>query len=135
MATVGVIANPASGRDIRRLVAHGSVFSNNEKVNIVRRLLLGLDALGVEQVIGMPDCFHIGRRALEGLELRLRYEELEMYVHDSGHDSQRAAGALRERGAGCIVTLGGTAPTAPWPRPARTSRWWPSPPAPTTSSP
>jgi predicted polyphosphate/ATP-dependent NAD kinase len=36
MTSVGIIANPASGRDIRRLVAHGSVFDNNEKVNIVR---------------------------------------------------------------------------------------------------
>ena len=107
MATVGIIANPASGRDIRRLVAHGSVFSNNEKVNIVRRVLLGLDALGVERVLCMPDSFRIGRRALEGLELRLAYEELGMYVHDSGHDSERAAGAMRELGAGCIVTLGG----------------------------
>ncbi|HEY5871002.1 MAG TPA: ATP-NAD kinase, partial [Candidatus Tectomicrobia bacterium] len=44
MACVGIIANPSSGKDIRRLVAHGSVFNNNEKVNIVRRVLLGLDA-------------------------------------------------------------------------------------------
>jgi predicted polyphosphate/ATP-dependent NAD kinase len=47
MATVGIIANPASGKDIRRLVAHGSVFNNLEKVNIVRRALLGLQAIGV----------------------------------------------------------------------------------------
>ena len=44
MTCVGIIANPASGKDIRRLVAHGSVFNNNEKVNIVRRVILGLDA-------------------------------------------------------------------------------------------
>jgi predicted polyphosphate/ATP-dependent NAD kinase len=34
---VGIIANPASGKDIRRLVAYGSVFDNNEKVNIVKK--------------------------------------------------------------------------------------------------
>ncbi|MCL5109766.1 MAG: NAD(+)/NADH kinase [Chloroflexi bacterium] len=107
MSSVGIIANPASGRDIRRLVAHGSVFSNNEKVNIVRRVLLGLEAVGVERVICMPDTFRIGQRALEGLDLRLAYEELPHYVHDSGRDSQAAAAALRERGVGCIVTLGG----------------------------
>jgi predicted polyphosphate/ATP-dependent NAD kinase len=55
MATVGIIANPASGKDIRRLVAHGSVFDNQEKVNIVRRVLLGLQATGVEEIIFMPD--------------------------------------------------------------------------------
>ena len=47
---VGIIANPVSGKDIRRLVAHGSTFDNNEKINIVRRVLLGLEATGVEQV-------------------------------------------------------------------------------------
>ncbi len=55
MATVGIIANPAAGKDIRRLVAQASVFDNTEKVNIVRRVLLGLEAVGVEQVIFMPD--------------------------------------------------------------------------------
>jgi hypothetical protein len=35
---VGIIANPASGRDIRRLVAHGSVFDNQEKIHIIRRV-------------------------------------------------------------------------------------------------
>ncbi|MHB1131251.1 MAG: ATP-NAD kinase family protein [Chloroflexota bacterium] len=107
MITVGIIANPASGRDIRRLVAHGSVFSNNEKVNIVRRVLLALDALGVERVLAMPDAFHIGERAREGLDLRLQYEELDFYVHDSSHDSERAAAAMAAAGVGCLVTLGG----------------------------
>lgn len=32
--TVGVIANPMSGRDIRRLVASASVFPNAEKANM-----------------------------------------------------------------------------------------------------
>ena len=50
MTTVGIIANPASGKDIRRLIAHGSVFDNQEKVNIVRRVMLGLQAAGVEEV-------------------------------------------------------------------------------------
>ena len=41
-ASVGIIANPASGKDIRRLVAQGSVFDNNEKINIVRACALAL---------------------------------------------------------------------------------------------
>ena len=53
--SVGIIANPASGKDIRRLVAHGSVFDNNEKINIIQRVLLGLDALGIDRLPAMPD--------------------------------------------------------------------------------
>ncbi len=69
--TVGIIANPASGKDIRRLVAHGSTFDNNEKINIVRRVLLGLDAVGVSRVWFMPDTYAIVTRAAAGVELRL----------------------------------------------------------------
>ena len=65
--TVGIIANPASGRDIRRLVAHGSVFDNAEKVNIVRRILLALNKLDIDKVYIMPDSFGIGHEALNGL--------------------------------------------------------------------
>jgi predicted polyphosphate/ATP-dependent NAD kinase len=36
-ATVGVMANPMSGRDIRRLVASASVFPNAEKAAPYRR--------------------------------------------------------------------------------------------------
>ena len=44
---VGVIANSASGRDIRRLVAGASVFGNADKAGMVFRLLAGLGAAGV----------------------------------------------------------------------------------------
>ena len=76
--SVGIIANPASGRDIRRLVAHGAVFNNDEKVNIVRRVLLGLEAVGVERVFFMPDSFSIGPKALDGLQTKLDVSILPM---------------------------------------------------------
>jgi len=61
---VGIIANPASGKDIRRLVSHATVVNNHEKASIVRRVLVALHASGVEQVDIMPDPFGIGARAL-----------------------------------------------------------------------
>ena len=107
MATVGIIANPASGKDIRRLVAHGSVFDNQEKVNIVRRVLLGLEAAGVERVLFMPDYFGIGPRALGGLKLSLEVSFLDMPLRADHRDSTLAARLMAEAGVGCIVTLGG----------------------------
>ena len=107
MSTVGIIANPASGKDIRRLVAHGSVFDNQEKVSIVRRVLLGLQATGVEQVIFMPDYFGIGERAVNGLKLSLKASTLEMPLRGTQEDSTEAAVRFREMQVGCIVTLGG----------------------------
>ncbi len=110
---VGIIANPASGRDIRRLVAYGTVFDNNEKTAIVRRVLLGLEAVGITQVAYMPEHdFGIVPRALGGLPGRpqgssLQASPLSMPVLATSADSTRAAQLLASIGAGCIITLGG----------------------------
>lgn len=106
-ATVGIIANPASGKDIRRLVAHGSSFDNNEKINIVRRVLLGLDTSGVERVVYLPDPHAIVDRAAGPIQLRLRLEPLPMPVLGEAGDSTEAAQRMADLGAGVIVTLGG----------------------------
>ena len=51
MTSVGIIANPRAGKDIRRLVAHGSILDTQEKVYIVRRAILGLEGAGVDEVV------------------------------------------------------------------------------------
>ncbi len=107
MSLVGIVANPASGKDIRRLVAHGSVFDNNEKSNILQRILLALDALGVDQVSIMPDYFGLGQQALHGLKLSLHASILEMPVRGDESDSTQAGRRFEEMGAGSIIVLGG----------------------------
>jgi predicted polyphosphate/ATP-dependent NAD kinase len=62
---VGVLANPASGRDIRRLTAHASVFPTAEKANMVVRLLAGMGALGIQRVLMLRD-----RTGVAGLVMR-----------------------------------------------------------------
>lgn len=107
---VGIIANPASGRDIRRLVAHGTVFDNNEKTAIVRRILLGLEAVGITRVAYMPEHdFGILPRALLALQGQTTFsaDPLSMPVLGTSADSTRAAQMLAELGVGCIITLGG----------------------------
>ncbi|BDG59594.1 ATP-NAD kinase family protein [Caldinitratiruptor microaerophilus] len=107
LRAVGIIANPAAGKDIRRLVAHASVFDNAEKVNIVRRVLFGLEAVGVERVIIMPDSYGIGLRALDGIRLSIDASVLDMPLTASQEDSTRAAAVMAGRGVGAIVVLGG----------------------------
>ncbi|TCL36927.1 putative polyphosphate/ATP-dependent NAD kinase [Anaerospora hongkongensis] len=111
MATVGIIANPASGKDIRRLVAYGTVFDNQEKVNIVRRLLLGLAAAGVDRVLFMPDYYGIVPKAIQGISccqsLKLKIMPVDMEITGTQRDSLLAARLMRQAGADCLVTLGG----------------------------
>lgn len=111
MALVGIIANPASGKDIRRLVAYGICFDNQEKVNIVKRCLLGLAAAGVDRVVYMPDYYGIVRRALDGLftrhKLPFSIEEVDMEMTATQADSAQAALCMCDMGVDCIITLGG----------------------------
>jgi len=107
MPTVGIVANPASGKDIRRLVTHASVFDNHEKGHILQRALQALDALGVDHVLYMPDYYGLVERALEHLHLSLSATELPMDMWADDRDSTEAARRFCEAGASCIITLGG----------------------------
>jgi len=55
------VVNPAAGKDIRRLVAYGSVFGNQEKVNYTLRLLRGIESVvsGPVEVVYMPDPYDL----------------------------------------------------------------------------
>jgi predicted polyphosphate/ATP-dependent NAD kinase len=106
---VGCIANPMAGKDIRRLVAYGSRIDNQEKVNIVRRILLGLESAGVAEVLLMPDTFRIADKALEGIHqpLQLQTRILDMEVRGDAKDTLRAAQYMCDAGAQCLLILGG----------------------------
>ncbi len=107
MSTVGIIANPVSGKDIRRLVAHGSVFDNQEKVRIVRRMLMGLAQTGVKRVLYMPDYYAIVDRAGRGCHAAVETIALAMPMQNSQEDSTRAARRMADNGVTCLIVLGG----------------------------
>ena len=113
---VGIIANPASGRDIRRLVSGASVFDNSEKGNMVYRLMVGLGAMGVEKVLVMPAAsglYDSLDRALRGNESNPQkqslpeFEFLEMTVRHAARDTVTAVDRMCELGVSAIVVLGG----------------------------
>ena len=54
-AIVGVVANPLSGRDIRRLVTQASVFPTAEKASMIQRMLAAFGAVGVHRVLLSTD--------------------------------------------------------------------------------
>ena len=111
-ATVGLIANPAAGRDIRRLTAHASVVPNHEKAAIVRRVLHGLAATGVERVRYLADRAGIVAAAAaaveaDGVSPAIGLEPLPLHARGSAADSTEAARLLAAAGVGALVVLGG----------------------------
>ena len=107
MPLVGMIANPAASKDIRRLVAQGRVVPDWEKVNTLKRALLGLQAVGVDRVVAMPDSSHLVARARDDSNLSLELESLDMPALYTEGDTVRAAQMMEEMGVGCVITLGG----------------------------
>ncbi|MDQ2681959.1 MAG: NAD(+)/NADH kinase, partial [Chloroflexota bacterium] len=78
-----------------------------EKINIVRRALLAMDAIGVETVWHLPDTYFIVQRAAEGAGLTLSLRALPMEVLGNASDSYEAARRMADLGCGAIMTLGG----------------------------
>jgi predicted polyphosphate/ATP-dependent NAD kinase len=105
--TVGLIVNPAAGRDIRRLVGFASVMPHHEKAAIVRRVIRGLEAAGVEELLYLPDGVGIISAALDGARTALRLVPLRVVMEGDARDSMIAARQLAEAEVGVIITLGG----------------------------
>ena len=107
MITVGVIANPAAGKDIRRLVAAGRVVSNQEKSNTLQRVFAGLASTGVERILVMPDLSRLAAPAMQAIEGSVVASYIDMDRVDHQDGSTNAARMMQAEGAGAIVTLGG----------------------------
>ena len=114
-STVGIVANPMSGRDIRRLVAQASVFPNAEKTNMALRLLAAAGATGVETVLMSTDTMGVAGGVVRAAERRragaprwpsLRFVEIDA-ITGTAADTRALVAAMRARGAGVVVLLGG----------------------------
>ncbi|MCB9722941.1 MAG: NAD(+)/NADH kinase [Spirochaetaceae bacterium] len=105
--TLGLIVNPHSGRDTRRLFARAGTSTIEDKRNQVTRIVVGAAAAGVRRILLSRDAFRITAQATDGLALDVGIEILEGPLTGRGRDSQTAALAMHEAGCGAIVALGG----------------------------
>lgn len=111
MVSIGLIANPASGKDIRRLVSYATTIGNAEKANILMRIVLAAQQLGVRQFYLMPDGSNIVDYVIGELKNRNTLppvmEKLPITLHFNQDDTETAATMMAKKGVGCIVVLGG----------------------------
>lgn len=109
---MGIVANPASGRDIRRLVAKASVFPTAEKANMVQRMLTALGAVGVGRVLLSTDLAGISAAVLRAVRTRRDpWPDVEFCDRDqlteTARDTTNAVRRMIDDGARAIVCLGG----------------------------
>ena len=105
---VAIIANPASGRDVRRLAARATNVTHEAKGAQVARIATGLDALGIDEIMVMQEPARVSTSALQWMPLRTRVRVLQTGpVTNSAADTEAAVRAARDAGCDVIVSLGG----------------------------
>ena len=112
---VGIVANPVSARDIRRLIANANSLQVADRANIVLRVLAALASTGVRQVLMMPDKGGIRaylQRSLDRVHALhsqpwpdVHY--VDMSIESTVRDTLTAVDAMVEAGVDAIVVLGG----------------------------
>ncbi|MBP8025245.1 MAG: NAD(+)/NADH kinase, partial [Neisseria sp.] len=112
---VGIIANPVSARDIRRVMSHAAGLPLAERANMVLRIVQALAACGVDEVWLMPETeglrTHLARllpaAAAESVYPLPELVWADMPVRACTQDSTRAAEIMHAAGVRAIIVLGG----------------------------
>ena len=107
LVSVGIIANPSSGKDIRRLVSQSRVVTNQEKINILKRIYAGLAASGVQNVFLMPDYGRLAVSAAAEFQGSLKFDSLEVFIRNKEADTIDSVKKMVASGVKAIVVLGG----------------------------
>lgn len=113
--SVGLVANPVSARDIRRVIANATSLQVSDRANIVMCVLAAVRACGVKRVLMMPENGGIRSLLKRGLQREKqlgenRFPELEMtntQISGTVDDTFAATQAMVDSGVKAIVVLGG----------------------------
>jgi len=113
---VGLLANPSSGYDVRRLVSSAETVTNLVKVNRIARFLSGLRVLGPCRVLFMPERLNLVQcafKSLQPLEDRgslqsgLVVEPVELKPQGTPDDTLAATRMMCKSGCNLLITFGG----------------------------
>lgn len=127
-ATVGIVANPLAGKDVRRLTSGATPVSDAVKIGAIRRALVGAFEGGADRVMISGDRAGLGSRAVAALTMAERaggdspasslqassrhgnwpnVEVLAPHGWHTGRDTQLVAAQFRDSGVGSVIALGG----------------------------
>lgn len=105
---VGLVANPVSSKDIRRLTSLARVVDIEEKANLIARFLVGLGSVPGIGVLALDDRSGLVRRAVrQAGRAGPSVEFIAMEVVGDESDTRRAANYLSGTDTRALVTVGG----------------------------
>ena len=104
---LGIVVNPFSGRDVRRVAARASTSDHHEKQQQVTRLVLGALSRGVEKIYLAHEPFRINERAIANLPVRDKVEILKFPLTHTAQDTRTMTGLMWGKGCRVFIVLGG----------------------------
>ncbi|MEM7098964.1 MAG: NAD(+)/NADH kinase [Pseudomonadota bacterium] len=107
MSKLGLVVNPMSGRDVRRLAARATNMTHEAKRDIVARVAAAADAVGVTDIYITKEPFRISSLALEHMGLNANVHLIEHPLHNDASDTHRTMEAFVAAGCETFVSLGG----------------------------
>ena len=102
-STIGIVANPASGKDVRRLVARASVFDNREKGAIINRAMAGAVSAGARNFAYLNDSHNIAESAMQVVPVCCNITKVDCAGTGSSLDTVLGARELAK--LDCIATM------------------------------
>ncbi len=101
---IGIIVNPESGKDIRRIISDAFTFNNFEKLNVVKRIVNSALSISKPKFIFMPDSFGFGKYLKKEFPDSVNVLD---FVPEGENDTAKAANLMVNLDVCCIVILGG----------------------------
>ena len=105
--TVGIIVNPNSGKDIRRLVSSAFVIPQQYKSNELIKLYEGLSSQGVDKIYLMPDFSDVSKRAREKYSSSIDTVILKTRNLDDESTTIESAKQMSSLELDCVIIFGG----------------------------
>ena len=107
LKSIGIIVNPNSGKDIRRLVASASSVSSQHKSNELVKVYEGISKEGINKVYIMPDFSDISRKSREKYSNLIETEIIKTSSLDEELTTIEAAKKMEKLDLSCIIVFGG----------------------------
>jgi len=108
---IGIIVNPYSGKDLRRITSQANNVSNSEKVIKVVRMINSMITFGVEKVYLMPDNYmlnaNIASIIRKDKSIGLEVEILDFEPTDRPDDTIKAVEMMKNLNIACLIVIGG----------------------------
>ena len=107
MNSIGIIVNPMSGRDSRRLTARADTVSHENKRNQISRIVVGAVAAGCTKIMVPWDPRRLAIGAVEHMNIGAEIEVIRTPITHSAEDTRACVLEMRERGCELLIVLGG----------------------------